>query len=108
VKVIPENFNIVPSVRPSVCLFTRPFECRKVRAAVTHSYCVDTAAGKTRGQRSFLPSVRRPIGNESALKIMVNNIINLLFLTAISILAISNHNSFPALFDQKIASVYFI
>jgi len=62
---------------------------------------VDTAAAKTCGQRSFLPSVRRPIGNESALKIMVNNIINLLFLTAISILAISNHNSFPALFDKK-------
>ena len=45
------------------------------------------------------------IGNESAPKIIINNTINS-FLTAISILVISNHNSFRVLFD-KIASVYF-
>ena len=46
-----------------------------------------------------------PIGNESVSSITINNTINL-FLTAISILLISNHNSFRVLFD-KIASVYF-
>ena len=40
-------------------------------------------------------------------KIIVNNTINLLSLTAISILGISNHNSFRVLFDKN-ASVYFI
>ena len=44
-------------------------------------------------------------GNDSVPKIIINNTINL-FLTAISILLISNHNSFRVLFD-KIASVYF-
>jgi len=45
-------------------------------------------------------------GNESVPKIILNSTINLLFKTAISILAISNRNSFRVLFD-KIASVYF-
>jgi len=40
-------------------------------------------------------------------KIITNDTINLLFLIAISILLISNHNSFRVLLD-KIASVYFI
>jgi len=44
-------------------------------------------------------------GNESAPKIIISNT-NLYFKTAISILVISNHNSFRVLFD-KIASVYF-
>ena len=44
-------------------------------------------------------------GNDSVPKIIINNTINL-FLTAISILLISNHNNFRVLFD-KIASVYF-
>jgi len=39
--------------------------------------------------------------------INLNNTINLFFKTAISILVISNHNSFRVFFD-KIASVYFI
>jgi len=47
------------------------------------------------------------IGNESVPKIIINNAINLLFKTAISISVISNHSSFRVLFD-KIASVYFI
>jgi len=47
------------------------------------------------------------IGNESVPKIIINNAINLLFKTAISISVISNHGSFRVLFD-KIASVYFI
>jgi len=38
-------------------------------------------------------------------KIIINNTINLFFLTAISILAISNHNSFRVLFDKN-ASVF--
>jgi len=38
-------------------------------------------------------------------KIILNNSKNLFFKTAISILAISNHDSFRVLFD-KIASVY--
>jgi len=45
-------------------------------------------------------------GNESVPKIIINSTINLLFKTAISILAISNRNSFRVLFD-KIAFVYF-
>jgi len=44
---------------------------------------------------------------ESVPKIITNNTINLFFKTAISILLISNHNSFRVLFDI-IASVYFI
>jgi len=43
------------------------------------------------------------MGNESVLKIIINNTINLLFQTAISILLSPNHNSFRVLFD-KIAS----
>jgi len=46
------------------------------------------------------------IENESVHEIIINDTINV-FLTAISILVISNHNSFRVLFD-KIASVYFI
>ena len=53
----------------------------------------------------YLCAVLR-IGNESVLKIIVNNTINLFFKTAIGILVISNHNSFRVLFD-KIASMYF-
>ena len=45
--------------------------------------------------------------NESVPKIIVNDTVNFFSLTAISILAISNHKSFRVLFD-KIASVYFI
>ena len=40
-------------------------------------------------------------------KILINNTMNLLFKIAISILVISNHNSYRVLFD-KIAPVYFI
>ena len=47
------------------------------------------------------------IGNESVPKIIINNTINSFLKTAISILVISNHNSFRVLLD-KIASVYFI
>ena len=45
-------------------------------------------------------------GNESLPKIIINNTINL-FLTAVIILLISNHNSFRVLFD-KIVSEYFV
>ena len=51
-------------------------------------------------------SVTLCIGNESVPKIIYDTI-NLYFKTAISILLISNHNSFRVMFD-KIASVYFI
>ena len=47
------------------------------------------------------------LGNESVPNIIISNTINLFFKAAISILVISNHNSFRVLFD-KIASVYFI
>ena len=47
------------------------------------------------------------IRNESVPKIIVNNTLNLLLKTAISILVISNRNSFRVLSD-KIATVYFI
>ena len=49
------------------------------------------------------------IGNESVPKIFItiNDTINFTFETAISILAISNHNSLRVLFDI-IAFVYFI
>ena len=46
------------------------------------------------------------IGNESVAKITINDTINF-FKAAISILVISNHNSFRVLFD-KMAFVYFI
>ena len=49
--------------------------------------------------------VRPPIGNESVPKIIADNTIYLCFKTAVSILLISNRNSFRVLFD-KIASVY--
>jgi len=47
------------------------------------------------------------IANESVPKIIINSTINFIFKGAISILVISNHNSFRVLFD-KIASAYFI
>jgi len=47
------------------------------------------------------------IGNESVPKITINDTISRFFKTAISVLAISNHNSFRMLFD-KIASIYLI
>ena len=46
------------------------------------------------------------IGNESVPESIITNAIKL-FLNAITFLVISNHHSFPVLFD-KIASVYFI
>jgi len=60
--------------------------------------------------KHFVASVwRREMGtgDESVPKIIINNTMNLLFKTAISILVISNHNSYRVLFD-KIARVYFI
>ena len=50
---------------------------------------------------------RDDIENENVPKITINGILNLLFKVAISILLVSNHNSFRVMFD-KIASVYFI
>ena len=47
------------------------------------------------------------IGNESVPESVINSTINLIFKTAISILLISNRNSFRVLFD-KIASVGYI
>ena len=48
------------------------------------------------------------IGKESVPKIIINDTVNLFFLTAIGVLLISNHNnSFRVLLD-KIASVYFV
>ena len=47
------------------------------------------------------------IGKESVPKIIINNAINVFFKPAISILVISNRNSFRVPFD-KIASVYFV
>jgi len=58
----------------------------------------------------FPGNVRQPrpsTGNEWVPKVIINNTINLFFSTAISVLVISNRNSFRELFD-KIASVYFI
>jgi len=49
---------------------------------------------------------RRSIGNESVLKIIINNTINLFSKTAISNLVIICHNSFRVLFD-KIAILIF-
>ena len=49
----------------------------------------------------------RITGNDSVWKIMINDRIHLFFETAISILVISNRNSFRVLFD-KIAFAYFI
>jgi len=46
-------------------------------------------------------------GSGNVPKIILNDTVNLFFEAAISILEISNHNSFRVLFD-KIASVYFI
>jgi len=44
--------------------------------------------------------------NENVPKIEINNTINLFLKTAVSILVISDHNSFPVLFDEM-ASFYF-
>jgi len=45
--------------------------------------------------------------NETVPKIAINNAIKIYFLNAVSILVVSNHNSFRVLFD-KIASAHFI
>jgi len=58
-----------------------------------------------RSRQITTPAPHQSIGNESAPKIIISNT-SLFFKTAISILVISNHNSFRVLFD-KIASVYF-
>jgi len=47
-------------------------------------------------------------GNEIVPKIIMNDRINLFLKTVISILLISNHNSFRGVLFDKIASVYFI
>ena len=47
------------------------------------------------------------IGNESVPKTIINDTRNLFYKTAVSILVISNNNTFRVLFD-KIASAYFI
>jgi len=47
------------------------------------------------------------IGNESVPKIIINDTINFVFLTAINILVITNHDSIRVLFDKP-ASVYFV
>ena len=47
------------------------------------------------------------IGNESVPKVIINDTMKCFSETALSILVISNHNSFRVLFD-KIAFVYFI
>jgi len=41
-------------------------------------------------------------------KITINNTINLLLITAISILVISNHNSFRVLFDKIDSVILFV
>jgi len=51
--------------------------------------------------------MRQLTGNERVPKIIINDTIIFFFETAISILLISNHNSFRVLFD-KIASVGYI
>jgi len=48
-----------------------------------------------------------PIGNESVPKMIINDRTGLFFTNAVSIVVISNHNSFRVLFI-KIVSVYFI
>jgi len=67
-----------------------------------------TQAAFTSHELEFANStVNDPTGNESIPIIIINNTINLnLFFKLVSILLISNHNSFRVLFD-KIASVYF-
>ena len=92
----------------------RAFTAQKLRQEATVLVtCLYTAVNvppsRRRGEfRSSFQQSRRMafplIGNE---KIIINGTINLFFLTAISILVISNHNSFRVLFD-KIASAYFI
>jgi len=64
-------------------------------------------SGTLQTDHATLVGIAHPlIRKESVPKIMLNNTLNL-FLTAISVFVISNHNSFRALSD-KIASVYFI
>ena len=47
------------------------------------------------------------IGNETVPKIIINDTISLFLLTAISILVISNHNSFRVLFDKMLPYILF-
>jgi len=54
-------------------------------------------------QRRLLPLLP---GNERMPKIVINNTINLLSKTALSILVISNHNSFRELFDKTASMLY--
>jgi len=63
----------------------------------------DKIVGSDRQQFNELKHINR---EHKCAKIIINDAVNL-FLTAIGILALSNHNSFRVLFD-KIAFAYFI
>jgi len=54
-------------------------------------------------QEARRPLGKTCVGNESVPKIVIIDTVNLLLKTAISILVISNHNSFRALFDEIFA-----
>ena len=72
-------------------------------------YTQSNSQGAARAMRSarhrYFGHLLGHIGNESVSKIIIND--TTIFLTSVSILVISNHNSFRVLFD-KIASVYFV
>ena len=54
-------------------------------------------------QEARRPLGKTCVGNESVPKIVISDTVYLLLKTAISILVISNHNSFRALFDKIFA-----
>jgi len=100
------------AICPSVC----PCPRRAAALNYRHAGCLQLSHVRTAdpdGRRSAASktaiedAVQDCIGNDSVLKIAINDTINLFLKTAISILVISKHNSFRVLFD-KIASVYFI
>ena len=113
--------NETESVRPSLtkCPYDHWLTNKAYLSAITvtniflvftYKMAANIYTGKDREQNDVTVTLythRVTIWIESVPKIIINNAINIFLKTAINILAISNHNSFWALFD-KIASVYFI
>jgi len=104
--------NLIPNTK--ICRFQIFFEhCRQLGSIVARTWASALVYSTSRGPSASRVSTQQSydetntIGNERLPKIILSNTRSLFFSTAISILVISNHNSFRVPFD-KIASVYFI
>ena len=101
----PAGFRVKNS--PNILHFLQ-FVCDVICYRTTHKFNRDDAIITT--GPTVDSTLNKNVGaaeNESVPKTVINNTTNLIFKTAISILVISNDNSFRVLFD-KTASEYFI